>query len=72
MYLYDMLFMSQSQQNLVLDLHWVKDLLQNVGFVINYEKSVLLSQSLEFLGFLLDMCTSQLKLPSLKLKNPCM
>ena len=57
-YLDDILFMAERKQ------------LENLGFVVNYEKSVLIpSPQMEFLGFLVDSTSMTLALPGEKIRK---
>ena len=58
-YLDDLLFMNQSKEGLGLDMATAQYLLENLGFVINHEKSCFVpKQKLEFLGFVVDTLCS--------------
>jgi hypothetical protein len=64
-YLDDIIFMNESREGVIADVSTAIDLLTSLGFLINWEKSVLLpSQSLEFLGLLIDSIALSLALPS--------
>ena len=66
-YLDDILIIGSSVQILREHTALVIDLLQNLGFIINYEKSVLTpSPVLEFLGFLINSKTMKFYLPQTK------
>ena len=66
-YLDDMLFLAQSREELVRWRSIILDLFENLGFLINYPKSVLEpSQIMRFLGFLVNTTTMQLSLPKEK------
>ena len=63
-YLDDLMFMNQSKEGLGLDMATARYLLENLGFVINIEKSCFTpTQQLEFLGFLVDSRDMNLLLP---------
>ena len=69
-YLDDMLFLSQKEEELLRWRSLVLDLLENLGFLVNYPKSSLTpSQKIEFLGFWLNTATLQLLLPKDKLSK---
>ena len=54
-YLDDLLIMAQSQDLLNCHVSTVRNLLENLGFIINYLKSVLIpATQMEFLGILID------------------
>ncbi|KAM8971965.1 sodium-coupled neutral amino acid symporter 1-like [Pelodytes ibericus] len=68
-YLDDLLTMSQEVTLLNLHLKWSMDLLQSLGFLISWDKSMLVpSQKMEFLGFLIDSNLGSLHLPPDKVK----
>lgn len=63
-YLDDIVFMNESREGVMADVSTAIDLVFSLGFLINWEKSVLLtSQSLEFLGLLIDSIALSLALP---------
>ncbi|KAJ1195307.1 hypothetical protein NDU88_004588 [Pleurodeles waltl] len=63
-YLDDILIMAQEKDLVLIHLNWTIKLLQDLGFVLNSEKSSLIpSQNMEFLGFQIDSLTSLLILP---------
>ena len=67
-YLGDMLIMARSVQELIFHRDTVIYLLQNLGFVLNFKKSVLEpSQKIEFLGMFLDSMKMEITLPQEKL-----
>ena len=69
-YLDDLLFMNQSQEGLRLDMSTAQYLLENLGFVINFEKSCLVpTQQLEFLGFVVNTRDMTLLLPGCKVES---
>lgn len=64
-YLDDIIFMNENREGVISDVTAAINLLISLGFLINWEKSVLLpSQSLEFLGLLVDSVVLSLALPS--------
>jgi hypothetical protein len=68
-YLDDLLFMNQSREGLQLDMTTAQYLLENLGFVINFEKSCFApTQVLEFLGFLVNTRDMTLHLPDYKVE----
>jgi hypothetical protein len=68
-YLDDLLFMNQSKGGLQLDMATAQYLLENLGFVINLEKSCFTpTQTLEFLGFLVNTPEMTLHLPDYKVE----
>ena len=74
-YLDDLLFMNSDKEGLLQDMATARFLLENLGFVINFEKSMFVpSQQLEFLGFLVNSQDMTLRLPDYKvesIKNLC-
>ena len=70
LYLDDMLIMAESQEEAKRHLATALELLVCLGFVVNTRKSVFSpSQSLEFLGFLLDTQRMVISLPENKLRS---
>nr|CAH0112881.1 unnamed protein product [Daphnia galeata] len=65
-YVDDIIFMNESREGVISDVSTAIDLLiTSLGFLVNWEKSVLLpSQSLEYLGLLIDSVALSLALPS--------
>ena len=69
-YLDDILIMAESKQLATQHAQLVASTLKNLGFVVNYEKSVLTpSLQMEFLGLLVDSETLTLALPREKLRK---
>ena len=69
-YLDDLLIMAQSQDLLNCHVSTVRNLLENLGFIISYLKSVLIpATQMEFLGFLIDSQTMTLALPRDKVRK---
>lgn len=69
-YIDDMLLMAESEQMLRDQVTGLVYLMENLGFVINHKKSqVGPSQEIEFLGFLINSQTMELKLPGNKIKT---
>ena len=69
-YIDDMLIMAESETLLEDHVAATVYLLENLGFIINYPKSILEPRTtLEFLGFQVDSSSMELKLPGNKLKN---
>ena len=69
-YLDDMLILAQTKEELLKWRSMVLDLLENLGFLINYNKSELEpTQSLIFLGFLIDTMNMQIRLPKDKISQ---
>ena len=69
-YLDDMLIMAQSRDIVLQHASTALDLLQGLGFMIKYLKSVLVpSTKMEFLGFVVDSLTLSLALPRDKIRN---
>lgn len=63
-YLDDILIMAESVQTVLQHLDLTTQLLQELGFVINSDKSIITpAQSMEFLGFQVNSVTTQLLLP---------
>ena len=75
-YLDDILIMNQSLTDIISDLSTAVYLLENLGFLINQEKSVLVpSHITEFLGFTVNLETMTLSLPKdkvMKIKENCL
>ena len=66
-YLDDLLVIAKTPLTLKRDLQTVLKTLENAGMVINYKKSILVpSQQIHHLGFLLDLQTGHLMVPSEK------
>ncbi|KAM4795568.1 uncharacterized protein WCC33_000623 [Rhinophrynus dorsalis] len=69
-YLDDMLIMSQDKERLLSHTELTLRLLTSLGFLINWDKSVLVpSRSMEFLGFLIDSVHTSLSLPAGKVRS---
>ena len=69
-YLDDSLVLSRTQDGLSQSMKRVEDLLQSLGFLINYKKSQFVPvQELEFLGVTIDSRNMTLKVPEDKLIN---
>ena len=69
-YIDDILIMAESETLLQDHVAATVYLLENLGFIINYPKSILEPRTtLEFLGFQVDSSSMELKLPGNKLKN---
>jgi hypothetical protein len=69
-YLDDILIMAESEDLVLHQAASILNLLESLGFVINYKKSQLVpSQQIEFLGFLIDSVTMSLQLPGEKLRK---
>jgi hypothetical protein len=69
-YLDDMLILAQTKEELLKWRSIVLDLLENLGFLINYKKSELEpTKSLIFLGYLTDAINMQIKLPKEKVSQ---
>ena len=65
-----MLIMAESEALLRDHVTGTVYLLENLGFVINFPKSILEPRrTIEFLGFQVDSSSMQLKLPGSKMKN---
>ena len=70
MYIDDMLIMADSETLLRDHVKGVVYLLENLGFVINFPKSLLEpKRAIDFLGFQVDSLSMELKLPGDKIKN---
>ena len=66
----DMRIMAQSRDIALQHASTARDLLQGLGFMINYMKSVLIpSTEMEFLGFVVDSITLSLALPRDKIRK---
>ena len=69
-YIDDMLIIAESETLLKDHIQGIIYLLENLGFVINFPKSLLEPKKIiEFLGFLVDSNAMELKLPGDKLKS---
>ncbi|XP_044146965.1 uncharacterized protein LOC122935270 [Bufo gargarizans] len=69
-YLDDILLLAQDRQTLLSHLELTSSLLTGLGFLINYDKSVLTpARIMEFLGFSVDSVTETLSLPTTKIKE---
>ena len=69
-YIDDMLITAESETLLNDHIQGITYLLENLGFVINFPKSLLEPKKIiEFLGFLVDSNAMELKLPGDKLKS---
>jgi len=69
-YLDDILIMAESKQLANRHAQLVFSTLENLGFVVNYEKSVMIpSPVMEFLCFLVDSTTMTLALPRKKVRK---
>ena len=67
-YLDDMILMNQSSHMLLKDLSSLRWLLENLGFLINWEKSAIIPvQKIQFLGYLIDSVKMMIMLPSDKI-----
>ena len=68
-YLDDFLIMEPSQQQCQIAVHTLLDLLQSLGFTINWSKVVQPSQSLCFLGVEMDTVNRVLQLPRVRVSE---
>ena len=69
-YLDDLLIMAETHDQALHHAASTLNLLEGLGFLVNYQKSQLLpSQKIEFLGFLIDSNTMTLQLPVEKLRK---
>ncbi|KAM4723097.1 uncharacterized protein WCC33_009317 [Rhinophrynus dorsalis] len=69
-YLDDILIMSQDRHLLTTQIKCTIQLLTSLGFLINWKKSQLIpSQSIEFLGFVVDSLKTSLSLPRSKIRT---
>lgn len=69
-YLYDMLFISSSKDNLTRDFNFIKSLLKVLGFIVNIEKSVgKPTQKIEFLGLVVNSVDLFVTLPKGKVEE---
>ena len=67
-YLDDMILLNQCSQMLMKDLTSLRWLLENLGFLINWKKSVIVPlQEIQFLGFLINSVEMLIMLPSEKI-----
>ena len=68
-YLEDILILNTSRERVLADLEVVIELLQRLGFIINWEKSVLdPAQNLEYLGLVIDSNRLSFALPIAKIE----
>ena len=69
-YIDDILVMAKSEAQLKDHVRCLVYLLENLGYIINYKNSVLTpTKQLEFLGFILDSDSAELRLPTDKVKK---
>ena len=69
-YLDDMILLNQCRHMLIRDLSSLKWLLENLGFLINWKKSVCVpTQVIQFLGFLVDSVEMVIRLPQKKIQK---
>ena len=69
-YLDDFLIMAESKQLALQHAATTLNILEGLGFVINYQKSLLIpSQQIEFLGYIVNSVSMSLSLPKDKLKK---
>jgi len=69
-FLDDILLLNSSEEGARKDLKTALDLLQNLGFLINWEKSVVSpTQIMEYLGMVVDSIRTTFALPSMKVKE---
>ena len=69
-YLDDMILLNQSSHMLLRDLTSLRWLLENLGFIINWKKSVWApTQEIQYLGFLIDSVNMVIRLPSEKIQK---
>ena len=69
-YLEDFLIMAESKQLALQHAATTLNILEGLGFVINYQKSLLIpSQQIEFLGYMVNSVSMSLTLPKDKLKK---
>ena len=69
-YVDDILIMAETKHFAAQHAQLVSSVLENVGFVVNYEKSVMIpSPQIEFLGFLVDSTTMSLASPHEKIRK---
>ena len=67
-YIDDMFIIAKDESTLLADVKKVTDMFNSLGFMINFEKSILLpSQRIEFLGFMIDSTTMTISIPIKKL-----
>ena len=67
-YLDDLLILNQDKTQLLRDAHSLTFLLQQLGLVINWEKSILNpTQELEYLGMMIDSNSMEMRLPQPKM-----
>jgi hypothetical protein len=66
-YLDDILVLNESKEGLVADVNTVLELLQSLGFLINWEKSIIApTQVIEYLGLIVDSNDPSFSLPCAK------
>ncbi|XP_056373902.1 uncharacterized protein LOC130267762 [Hyla sarda] len=69
-YLDDILIMARTRDQILLHVHWAVSLLEELGFLLNEKKSILIpARAMEFLGFLVDTRSATLSLPHKKLTD---
>jgi hypothetical protein len=69
-FLDDILLLNSSEEGARKDLETALDLLQNLGFIINWEKSVVSpTQIMEYLGMVVDSIRMTFSLPNIKVKE---
>ena len=69
-YLDDMLFLHQQEEKLLEARGLALDLLESLGFLVNYKKSELSPvQKITFLGFVIDSLEMKISLPSEKVES---
>lgn len=66
-YLDDIFILNESKEGLLADIDIVIDLLQSLGFLINWEKSIIVpTQTIEHLGLIVDSTDPSFSLPDCK------
>src|SRR3990167_9901332 len=69
-YLDDILLIASSKEEAELHLQWLTDLLQYLGWIINWEKSVIeCRQEVEYLGLVLCSRTMTISLPEQRIQR---
>jgi hypothetical protein len=69
-YLDDFLIMNESEEGLCADLKTTLNILESLGFLINWEKSpVIPSKCIEYLGMIVDSDRLSFSLPSAKVRD---
>ena len=69
-YLDDILILNEEKSQLLLELEIAKQLIESLGFIINYDKSVIApSRAIEYFGLIIDTNSMSLALPGKRLSE---